>query len=149
VTYTIEFFEDDDRRTPARDWLMSLDRDKRAAVVAAIEVHLEQRGIGICATEHGKQLGSGIFELRVRHDAGVTRGSREGPGAGARRDDILLRVFCHAYGDRIVLLLGGYDKGASPSERRQQLEIERAKKALRSFKLQQSRQRAGRRRRRQ
>jgi len=32
-------------------------------------------------------------------------------------------VFCHAYGNRVVLLLGGYDKGADPSPRRQNEEI--------------------------
>ena len=48
-------------------------------------------------------------------------------------DRILLRVFCHAYGDRIVLLLGGYDKGADPSRRKQRLEIARARARLDDF----------------
>jgi hypothetical protein len=46
-----------------------------------------------------------------------------------------------------VLLLGGYDKGAAPSYRRQEREIETARRRLRSFKLQQSRRRADARRR--
>jgi len=44
-------------------------------------------------------------------------------------DRILLRVFCHATGDRVILLLGGYDKG-SPSPRKQQREIARARARL-------------------
>ena len=38
----------------------------------------------------------------------------------------IFRIFCHAYGKRVVLLLGGYDKGAAPGGRRQQREIETA-----------------------
>ncbi|MBF4574189.1 hypothetical protein ITJ64_16895 [Herbiconiux sp. VKM Ac-1786] len=47
--------------------------------------------------------------------------------AGADRR-VLLRVFCTFYGDRIVLLHHGYDKGADPSERRQNREIARARR---------------------
>jgi hypothetical protein len=36
---------------------------------------------------------------------------------------VLLRVFCHAYGAKVVLLLNGYDKAADPRDRRQQREI--------------------------
>jgi putative component of toxin-antitoxin plasmid stabilization module len=141
MPWSVQFFQDDDGRQPAREWVLSLDRDKRAAVVAAIEHILEVWGIDICATEHGKQLGQGLFELRIRHDETVIRG--EQTAASRRRSDILLRVFCHAYGDKIVLLLGGYDKGEAPSARHQQKEIERARKALRSFKLRQSRRATG------
>ena len=47
---------------------------------------------------------------------------------------MLLRVFFHAYGERVVLLLGGYNKGKAPSERRQQREIATARKRLDGFK---------------
>ncbi|MCY4620460.1 MAG: hypothetical protein OXD34_01295 [bacterium] len=49
-------------------------------------------------------------------------------------EKVLLRVFVHFYGDRIVLLLGGYDKGRYPQKKRQQREIARARKSLRQFK---------------
>jgi hypothetical protein len=42
----------------------------------------------------------------------------------------VLRVFCHAHGDRKILVLHGYDKGKSPSSRRQQREIEVARSRL-------------------
>jgi hypothetical protein len=61
---------------------------------------------------------------------------------------VLLRIFCHTYGQKIVLLLGGYDKGAASSKRRQDREIELARQRLRAFKLQQGRRRAAARRRR-
>jgi hypothetical protein len=146
VTWTIEFFEDDNGRQPAREWLQSLDGLKRASAIAAIEVVLTELGLDVCATEYGKQLGSGLFEFRIRHDEAVIRGKAGGDSDG-ERGEVLLRVFCHAYGQRIVLLLGGYDKGAAPSYRRQEREIETARRRLRSFKLQQSRRRADARRR--
>jgi hypothetical protein len=146
VTWTVEFFEDDHGRQPAREWLLSLDSGKRAAAIAAIEVLLADMGQDVCATEYGKHLGKGLFEFRIRHDEAVIRG-KAGQGSAGNRTEVLLRIFCHAYGDRIVVLLGGYDKGAAPSKRRQDREIEKARERLRSFRLRLQRQRAGRRRR--
>ena len=54
--------------------------------------------------------------------------------AGERRQKVLLRVFVHFHGDRVVLLLAGYDKGDDPKERRQQREINDARKLLAEFK---------------
>jgi len=47
---------------------------------------------------------------------------------------ILLRVFCHAHGNRLILLLGGYDKEADPSDKRQDKEIKLARKRLTEYK---------------
>lgn len=52
----------------------------------------------------------------------------------APSEKVLLRAFVHFYGDRIVLLLGGYDKGRYPQKKRQQREIARARKLLRQFR---------------
>jgi putative component of toxin-antitoxin plasmid stabilization module len=147
MTWTVEFFEDDQGRQPAREWLQSLDGAKRAAAIAAIEVPLTDLGLDVCGTEHGKQLGAGLFELRIRHDESVIRGKAGEAGTG-KRSEVLLRIFCHAHGQKIVLLLGGYDKGAAPSKRRQDREIETARQRLRTFKLQKNRRRAAARRRR-
>jgi len=49
-------------------------------------------------------------------------------------EKILLRVFVHFHGDRLVLLLGGYDKGKDDSEKRQRAEIKVAQSALRAWK---------------
>jgi putative component of toxin-antitoxin plasmid stabilization module len=146
MTWTVEFFQDDQGRQPAREWLQSLDSGKRAAAIAAIEVLLTDLGLAVCGTEHGKQLGTGLFEFRIRHDEMVIRGKAGDRGAG-KRGEVLLRIFCHAHGQKIVLLLGGYDKGAAPSKRREDREIEIARQRLRSFKLQRTRRRAGERRR--
>jgi hypothetical protein len=74
----------------------------------------------------------GLFEFRVRHDERVIRG-KAGESSAGKPTAVLLRIFCHAYGERIVLLLGGYDKGAAPSKKRQDAEIETARRRLRSF----------------
>lgn len=145
MAWTIEFFADDRGRQPAREWLQALDSAKRAAAIAAIEVLLMDLGLDVCATEHGKQLGGGLFEFRIRHDESVIRGKAGAAGTG-KRSEVLLRIFCHAYGQKIVLLLGGYDKGTAPSKRRQDREIETARQRLRSFKLQQRRRRSAARR---
>lgn len=146
VKWDIEFFEDDDGRQPAREWLNSLDSQKRSAAIAAIEVFLVEMGLNVCATEHGKQLGKGLFELRIRHDEAVIRG-KAGEASSGKRVEVLLRIFCHAYGQRVIILLGGYDKGAAPSRRRQDREVDTARKRLRSFELRRKRKDIGARRR--
>ena len=70
-----------------------------------------------------------MFEFRLDQDAAQVL-ARKGKRARREADEsskILLRVFCHAHGDRIVLLLGGYDKGERPSARHQQAQIELAR----------------------
>ena len=57
------------------------------------------------------------------------RGSLKDPN-----ETVFLRIFFHVHGDKIVLLLGGYDKGADPSKSRQQAEIKTARSRLREFK---------------
>lgn len=146
MSWQIEFYEDDGGRQPAREWLQSLDSQKRNAAIAAIECYLAEFGLDICGTEHGKALGQGLFEFRIRHDEGVIR-RKAGEAGGKKGAQVLLRIFCHAYGPRIVLLLGGYDKGENPSSKRQAREIETARQRLRSFSLREKRRRAGARRR--
>jgi phage-related protein len=146
MSWNVEFFSDAGGRRPVREWLGSLDESKRDAAIAAIELQLAEFGLNICATEHGRQLGEGLFEFRIRHDEQVIRRKTGGKG-GSGGKKVLLRIFCHAYGEKIILLLGAYDKGADPSPRRQQREIDIARRRLRSFKLARRREAAGRRRR--
>jgi hypothetical protein len=96
-------------------------------------------------TEWLKALGDGLHEFRVRHDAAEIARMFGGdlPESGSRREAVLLRVFVHFYGTKIVLLLGGYDKGADPKPRRQQREIAQARKLLRQFKERQRRDNLG------
>jgi hypothetical protein len=86
------------------------------------------------------QGAAGIFEFRVRHDAASILRERGLPvpeHLKETRTDILLRVFCHAHGEKVVLLLAGYDKGKESSAKRQNAEIKRAKQRLTRWKAQQ------------
>ena len=117
-----------------------------AALLSALEHVLSHRGVGVCGTEWGKQLGGGLFEFRIRHTAAeITRMHGQDVEGAKPAEKVLLRVFCHAYGAKVVLLLNGYDKGADPSERRQRREIALARKRLTRFQAE--RARSGRKRR--
>lgn len=104
---------------------------------------LAARGIDLVRTEWLKALGGGIHEFRVRHDAAEINQMFGGPDADEVANAIsppravLLRVFVHFYGAKIVLLLAGYDKGKDPSEKRQDREIARARKYLTAWSEQQ------------
>ena len=72
---------------------------------------LQAEGLGVCRTAYGKQLGGGLFEFRLRHDAAeILRSLGRTARAESTSERILLRVFCHAYGDRIILLLAATTK---------------------------------------
>jgi DNA-binding XRE family transcriptional regulator len=125
--YTLEFFEDDDGSEPVLDWISNdLSPTQRRAIGVAMYEILQHEGNGVCGTEFGKALGGGLSEFRLRHDADeiVARGKQGFIRRYVKREKILLRVFFHAHGDKIILLVGGYDKGADASKKRQQKEIE-------------------------
>ncbi len=66
---------------------------------------------------------------------GGTTSVADGPN-----EKVLLRLFVHFHGTKVVLLLGGYDKGADPKPRRQQREIAEARRLLAQFKARQRRE---------
>jgi phage-related protein len=118
--YTLEFYEEPDGREPVRQWIKDdLTPEDRRTVGAAMREILQEHGVGVCGTRFGRQLRGGLFEFRLREEG------------------LLVRVFCHAYGNRVVLLLGAYDKGRDPSPRRQDQEIEVARTRLQQWKARQ------------
>ena len=125
--FTLEFYVEADGKEVVLSWLRGLSLRKRQVIGAAMNEVLQHLGVDVCSTEFGKQLGQGLFEFRIRQDEDSVR-------PGVPPEKILLRVFCHAYGDKVVLLVGGYDKGEDPSARRQQKEIEVARKRLADWK---------------
>jgi hypothetical protein len=93
--------------------------------------------------QSGAQLGEGLFKFRIRHTSAEIEHMFTGAAASrqaARREKVLLHVFCHAYGMKIVLLLSGYDKAGDPSDKRQQREITVARRRLVEFREQQVRE---------
>jgi hypothetical protein len=139
--WTLEFYEEDGHE-PVLDFLRGLEELKEQALAAALRNVLAYEGIGVCGSSWGKWVhgAPGIFEFRVRHDAATILRERGVPVTEHLKEtstDILLRVFCHAHGKKIVLLLAGYDKGKEPSAKRQNAEIKRAKQRLTRWKAQQ------------
>ena len=133
--FKVEFYEDEQGDSPMLRWLRDeLAPIQRRAIGVAVREFLQEEGIGVCRSSYGKQLGDGLFEFRLRHDAAeILRSLGKAARTEPSGERILLRVFCHAYGNRIVLLLGSYDKGADPSPKRQQREIANARKRLKDF----------------
>jgi hypothetical protein len=117
MSWTVEFYKDERGRQTVRTWIKDdLDLYARRRLGTAMRQILQEQRVAVCGTPFGRQLGEGLFEFRLREV------------------DLLLRVFCHAHGDRILLLLGGYDKARDPSERRQEAEIAQARHRLRAWR---------------
>ena len=136
-------FEADDGTMPFEQFVDDLSDFKFVALDSAIDRVLSVRGIDLVRTEWLKALGEGLHEFRVRHDADeVARMfGGEAPVVDGQPEKVLLRVFVHFHGQKVVLLLGGYDKGDDPNERRQQREIAEARRLLAQFKERQRRKR--------
>lgn len=141
--YHLEFYEADDGSMPVEDWLGDLEKSdptKRDAVVYALANILARKGTDVCETELGKALGKGLYEFRLRHTrdelqakySPKTQAADDGTAASSVSVKVLMRVFFSVHGDKVVLLLGGYDKGTDSSPKRQNNEINIARKRLKT-----------------
>jgi hypothetical protein len=110
-----------------RAWLKGLSLTKRQIVGTAMREILQVLGVDVCDSKWGKQLGEGLFEFRIRMEESEVS-DRLPP------EKILIRAFCHAHGAKMVLLLAGYDKAEDPSKKRQNKEIEEARRRLRDWR---------------
>jgi hypothetical protein len=101
--------------------------------------------LDVCRSEWGKHLGGGLAEFRLRHDEREVLSGHGSSDAGdlpeASPEKVLLRVFFHAHGNRLILLLSGYDKGGRSGPRHQKREIERARAYLKEWQAEQARRR--------
>lgn len=146
--WTVEVYETVQGRCPYERFLDGLDAVSAAALIAAVEHVLARNGIELARSEWLKALGEGLFEFRIRHDADEITAmfTAADPAALAAlalpAGPVLLRVFCTFYGNKVVLLLGGYDKGADDSAKRQQREIKAARKLLTEWQQEQHRAKA-------
>jgi phage-related protein len=127
MPFEIEFYADESGDKPCLRWIRDdLSPTKRRALGTAMNEVLQRHGVQVVGERSwGRQLGQGLFEFRldrtVKPDDEIA-------------EKLVLRVFCHAHGDRKILVLHGYDKGRSPSSRRQQREIEIARSRLASWR---------------
>ncbi|WP_242393778.1 type II toxin-antitoxin system RelE/ParE family toxin [Anaeromyxobacter oryzisoli] len=137
--YEIEFYEDEHGDVPVLRWLREdLTPRKRRALGTAMNRVLQELGIDVCGTEFGRPLGKGLFEFRLRR-ADLAKVVPAAGGTDAGEAKLLLRVFCHAHGNKLILLVGGYDKGADTSAKRQDREIAVARMRLKDWQNRQRR----------
>jgi putative component of toxin-antitoxin plasmid stabilization module len=135
--YLLQLWTEDDGRQPCVEWFENdLSVHQRAAILAALKNILAYFGKDVCETEYGKALGEGLFEFRLRwgEDEVLRKiDANHEASSSKKHEGILLRVYFYPYGEKIVLLIGGYDKGDDPSGKREQKEIKGARKALTRF----------------
>ena len=137
--YRIEHYETADGDAPVHRWFVEELVPETAAILGiAMRHHLQEYGADVVRTRYGRALGGGLYEFRfddtideVLGRLGKTRTSKL---AKARSGALLLRVFFHVHGNKVILLLGGYDKGKHPAKSRQQREIQVARERLADWK---------------
>lgn len=143
--WTLEVFATDSGDEPLTRFLGDLSDAAAVALDAALNHVLAVRGMDLAKSEWLKPLGQGLHEFRVRHSADEIRHmfADEQPGVAPDPESILLRVFVHFHGQKVVLLLSGYDKQDDASKKRQEKEIALARKCLTAWNQQEARRRAG------
>ena len=101
-----------------------------------IENILAREGHNVCASNWGKSLGAGLYEFRINRSltALCKEFGVELPIGMRSEKPKLFRVFFAVEGQKIILLLGGYDKGKDPSRRKQQKMIRAARALLKRHK---------------
>ena len=134
--WVIEFYEDAKGRRPVEAWLESLSIIKAEAAVAAIQFVLQMHGLKLIESKWLKGLGGGLYEFRIRHGATQIKRMYDDAGYEGRnfKAALVLRIFVAFQEDRVILLLGAYDKGRHDSATYQQKQIAISRKRLREFK---------------
>jgi putative component of toxin-antitoxin plasmid stabilization module len=140
--WTIEYYVTESGAVPVLEWLRRLPEPKRVAWLAFVDFALVPMGKDIPQSGYVKPLGQGLFEIRIDHDAAELAQvfgadlSASPELANLVAEGILLRVFCTFYGDKVVLLLSGLDKGADPKA--QPRAIRAARKLLADWQAEQA-----------
>lgn len=105
MRFDVEFYETDNGKQPAREFLLSLDKKMRAKMADTICI-LEDNGYEL-REPYSKHLSEGIFELRAKIGSDITR------------------VLYFFYVDRKIILTNGFIK---KTQKTPQAELERAKR---------------------
>jgi hypothetical protein len=133
--YRLAFYLDARGDSPVERWLQELDPVSAYALGSAMDGLLQQSGPLLCVLrpQYASSLGGGLFEFRFQD---LTEDLLRQLGKKARRSllkvqqKVLFRVFFHPHGDKVLLLLGGYDKAKHSSPTYQNAQIQIARKRL-------------------
>ena len=138
--WTIVFYEDAQGRRPVEKWIDGLSDQKSEAVIVALQEVLAVNGINLASGAWMKSVGGGLYEFRMRHSASEIQGMYKAVNrrleGGA--EAVLLRIFVAFAGEKVIVLLGAYDKGKNSKQLFQQRQIEIARKRLREWNRRQS-----------
>ena len=134
--WTVEFYEDAQGRRPVEKWIDGLSDQKAEAVLVALKEVLAVNGITLTSGAWLKSLGKGLYEFRVRHSASEIQAMYKviNKGLVGGAEAILLRVFVAFEREKLIVLMGAYDKGKNDKQGFQQAQIEIARKRLRDWK---------------
>jgi hypothetical protein len=134
--FELEFYADASGDQPVLRWLREeLSPTQRRAIGVAMAEILQKEGIGVCRGAYGSSSATDCSSFGC--DTTPPRSCARSAGPRGMSRDVSAscwRVFCHAHGDRLILLLAGYDKGADPSRTRQQREITEARRRLADYR---------------
>lgn len=146
--YRLEFYEDEKGDSPVERWFESLAVQEAYVLGSAMDGLLQQSGPLLCTLrpQYAKALGDGLYEFRLQDlsaDLLVQLGKKPRHELLKALPKMLFRVFFHVHGEKVILLLAGYDKAKNPSPTFQNKQIQLARKRLASW---QARSRRGRKR---
>lgn len=104
MEYEIKIYATENGNEPFREWVDNLkDFDTQALIFQRLQ-RIKLGNFGDC-----KPIDGGLWEFRIHHKAGI-------------------RVYYASVGQRLILIIGGGDKGS------QQRDINKAKKYLEDYK---------------
>jgi putative component of toxin-antitoxin plasmid stabilization module len=110
-------------------FVRSLSPVKQRTLEASIDKILLVHGFRLIDGDLIKNLGGGLYEYRVGPTS-TRMMNKAGEGTKVTHQKIALRVFLAFEANRLIVLLGSYDKGANDSKSKQQSEITKARRLL-------------------
>lgn len=111
----------------------SLTPAKQRTLETSIDKILLVHGFELVDGDLVKNLGGGLYEFRVGPTT-TRMMNKAGLESKIPHQKIVIRVFVSFEADRMIVLLGSYDKGANDSKSKQQSEIAKARQILKAWK---------------
>ncbi len=114
-------------------FVKSLTPIKQRTLEASIDKILLIHGLELVDGDLIKNLGGGLYEFRVGPTT-TRMMNRAGNSDMDTHQKIALRVFLSFEGNRLIVILGSYDKGANDSKSRQQSAIAQSRRLLKAWR---------------